>query len=629
MAEEVSSLKYSSTRISGLASGLDTESMIENLMKAERQKVIKVEQELAYANWQQEAYRGVIQKLSDFTKSQFNLSDNSKNILSNSNLKTVNMTSKDYVTVLANGDAVTGQYTINEIVQVAKPSTLTSSSSIKNGINGTKDMSLPSLIEVEGMSFYARLDGEQFEISFDSNYSDSTAFMADLQDKLDDAFGQGRVAASLDENSMINLSSQNSTLQILDNSESAIKLDYLGLRSGDMSILNIRGSMLENFGSNDEVSFRINGTEFSFSSTESIENIMNTVNESAAKVKMTYNSITDKISISSAKTGSNSYIDIENLSGSFFGADGFIKISDGITANGQDAMFYLNDAGKENLITRSSNTFTIDNLTYTLKKENAATVNFSIENNVDDVYESIKSFIDEYNGIVAELTGHVMEKRDYDYKPLSDEQKEEMTEAQIADWEDKAKEGLLKADSMIFSMLNELRTAFTSGIKNLNMTFGSIGINTSDYTNNGIISIDETVLKGAIEGRFDEVVDMFSRESSVKYTRDLSTADTLQRFNESGFSQRVNDIIKKYITVTRDEDGNKGLLIEKAGIINDASEGSNALTRRIDEIKKRLEEANDEMDNKERRYWSQFTDLEMAIHKMNTQSSYVTSMMEK
>lgn len=629
MSEEVSTLKYSSSRISGLASGLDTEDMIENLMKAERQKVIKIEQELTYTGWQQEAYRSVIQTLSDFTKSQFNLSDNSKNILSAANLKTVDMASNAYASAIASGDAEAGAYVINEILQTAKASNITSGYAAKDGISGSKDLSSLPSIDVSGMAFYARLDGEQYKISFDQNYTDSTAFISDLQSKLDTELGSGRVTASLDINNQIQLTAANSTLQIIDSNASVIKLDTLGLRSGDMNILNLRASMNENFGSDEDMSFKINGTEFNFTSSDSIEKIMNTVNESAAKVKMTYNSITDKITVTSARTGSNSYIDIENLSGNFFGEDSLIGITGGLTKNGQDAMFYLNDEDKTSVITRSSNTFTIDNVTYTLKKETAQAVDFNVENNVDGIYDSIKSFIDEYNGIISKLTTHVMEKKDYDYEPLSDEQRSDMTEKQIAEWEDTAKKGILKSDSILFNMLSEFRTAFTSAVENMNMTFGSIGINTTDYTNNGKISIDETVLKGAIEGGFEEVVDMFTRQSSVEYDRDISAEDAAKRFSENGFAQRVNDIIRKYVTVSRDKDGNKGFLIEKAGIAGDASDDTNMLTERINDIKARLEEANDDMDDKEKQYWSRFSELEIAIQKMNTQSGYVTSMMEQ
>lgn len=629
MPQELSSLKYSSSRISGLASGLDTESMIESLMKAERQKVVKIEQELMYANWQQEAYRDVIQSLSDFTKSQFNPSDNSKNILSTANLKMVTMASSEYASVITNGDADVGAYKINEIVQTAKASEITSNTSVKSGIQANKDLSLISVIEVEGMSFYARLDGEQYEIKFGQNYTDGSSFVQDMQTQFDDIFGQERINVSLGADNNIQFAATNSTLQIIDDVESDIKLDYLGLTTGDMSILNLRGSIKENFGSVQDISFKINGVDFDFSHNDSIEKIMRTVNESAAQVKMTYNSISDKMTITSSRTGSNSYINIENLTGDFFGEQGIIKISEGLVKNGQDAMFYLNDENKDNLITRSSNTFSIDNVTYTLKKQSSQAIDFNIENNVDGIYKSITSFIEEYNSIVEELTSSIMQKRDYDYKPLTDEQKKDMTEKQILDWEEKGKQGILKADSLFFNMLNELRSAFTFGVENLNMTFGSIGINTSNYTNNGKITIDETVLRGALEGRFEEVVDLFTRESTVQYARDQTYEDSSRRFNGSGFTQRVNDIIKKYITSSRDKNGNKGMLLEKAGIKNDASEGANAISRRMDEIKKRLDAANKEMAKKEKAYWSQFTNLELAIHRMNTQSGYVSSMMEK
>ena len=615
-----------SIRMSGLATGLDTESIIENLMKIEEAKVFKIEQEKTYANWEMEAYREVIDELSEFSKSQFNLLDGDKNILSTTFLKTVSsFEQSDYVSIIANGETISGNYTINEIVQLAKASSINSSSSIKGAITSSNDITVTPTLEVDGMSFYLRLDGVQEKISFTSNFATEAELVADIQNQANSVFGSGRVDISLEDGKYLSFSADNSTLQIITDTESEATLDYLGLNSGAMNILNTSSSLEDVFGTSADVQFTINDVDFTFTNDQSLDQIMDEINDSSAKVRMTYDSINDQINIVSLKSGAGSEIVITNTTGDFFGASSYINIDEGTTRNGQDATFYLNDSGKTNLISRSSNVFTIDNITYSLKEISSDEIDFSISDNQEDAYDKISSFIKDYNELLDNLYTKINEKKDYGFSPLSETQKEAMTESEVTKWETQAKQGILKSDNILYNLYRGLRESFIKSIEDADQTFFEVGIRTTDYSSNGRIEIDESKLKAALENNFENVMELFNKTSSVEYDRNLTTAELEIRFDESGFAQRINDVLKMNITTIRDESGNKGLLLEKAGLLGDASEFSNFIKTRLEQIEQKLEVANERMDSQEESYWAKFSSLEQSIQRMNEQSSWIQS----
>ena len=79
----VSSLYNSSKVISGLASGLDTESMIEGLVQSYQNKITSLSQKATKVEWKQDAYRSIIAKMNSFT-SKYTSFSSSTNLLSSS-----------------------------------------------------------------------------------------------------------------------------------------------------------------------------------------------------------------------------------------------------------------------------------------------------------------------------------------------------------------------------------------------------------------------------------------------------------------------------------------------------------------------------------------------------------------
>ena len=85
----------------------------------------------------------------------------------------------------------------------------------------------------------------------------------------------------------------------------------------------------------------------------------------------------------------------------------------------------------------------------------------------------------------------------------------------------------------------------------------------------------------AIEENPDRVMEIFARQSSISYDPDNSREDRKTRYDESGVVERLFDVIQNYIRTTRNNDGKKGLLLEKAGIIGDVTEFQNTISKEI------------------------------------------------
>src|SRR5690606_30199904 len=117
---------------------------------------------------------------------------------------------------------------------------------------------------------------------------------------------------------------------------------------------------------------------------------------------------------------------------------------------GKDAIFDYN--GVTN-IKRATNEFTIGGVTYNLLKADPDTeVTVRVTQDVDATVDAIKAFVDKYNEVVEKVSNKLTEKRYYDYQPLLDAQKEEMTEKEIELWEERARSGLLRGDNLLTSI---------------------------------------------------------------------------------------------------------------------------------------------------------------------------------
>lgn len=185
---------------------------------------------------------------------------------------------------------------------------------------------------------------------------------------------------------------------------------------------------------------------------------------------------------------------------------------------GSDSKIILNGAE----LTSSSSVVSANGLEISLTsvtKENES-VTFSVATDTDAVYDSVKSFLKEYNSVMKEMNMLYNADSAKGYEPLTSQEKEAMSDDEVKEWETKIKNSLLRSDSTLGSIINAMRSAMQTTVEYDGGTYAlsSLGIMTStDYTEGGLLHIygdpDDSVysakddkLKKALEENPDVVI---------------------------------------------------------------------------------------------------------------------------
>ena len=630
---------FSSTmRLTGLGgSGLDTDTIVKQLMNAERIPLNRLYQKKQLAEWRQEAYRDITNKLRDLKDTYFNISKSSSNMMSATSFRKYTGTSSNsnYVTISGNAESVTGSHTVS-VKTLATASKAVSSGGVTDALQG----SAVSDFNLSGKTIKITLDGVSREITLD-NYSSTgddiiSKAGTGLQALVDDAFGAGKITVNYnDATDQITFDTANGASRLtLSSGSSNDGLAALGFTSGAANRLDTSRSleslstMFANdltFNADGKLIFTINSKEFTFDKSVSLASMMNTINADAdAKVNMKYDETTDNFTITAKQMGYGDNISIGTAQvGNFFGAGGAARISTGnaTTVHGTDASAIIDGQ----LVTRSSNTFTLNGATYTLVKAHAdpttESETVSLSADVEGVYENIKGFVDKYNEIISYINTKLTEKYDRDFQPLTDEQKEEMSEEEIKKWEGTAKTGILKNDAILQDIVYSMRRALTDTVAGMETSLSSIGITTGTYLEKGKLIIDEDKLKTAIQNNPNAVSDLFTQKSDIDYNGNNSAALRSQRYAASGLADRISDILNDNIRTV----GGKGKLLEKAGMEGDATQYDNLIYDQIDEYDDDIAALISKLSDKENAYYSKFSALEQYIYQMSVQSDWIYS----
>ena len=344
---------------------------------------------------------------------------------------------------------------------------------------------------------------------------------------------------------------------------------------------------------------------FLIQGSESLNSVMSKVNNSKLGVTMFYDSYSDKVTMTRKETGvyNENGQEIEFTEGDFLtqvlGFQNVTPENSGNYIEAKNATFTIN--GLET--SRQSNTFSMNGVTFTLKKTTDEPVTINVNNDNDALYENIKSFVDKYNELVEKIEKKLSEPKYKDYLPLTDDERENLSETQQEKWEDMAKSGILRNDSILSGLITQMRTAIYSGVNqdDLDSTMKSlsaIGITTTADFTSAKLEIDETKLKAAIE-------------------KDPNSIELL--FNGTGATDGQKGVIQRLydkVNATMDQ------LKERAG--NSYSVNNQfTIGRQLDDLDDRIERFEDRLANLETRYYSQFTAMEQAIQKANSQAAYL------
>lgn len=401
----------------------------------------------------------------------------------------------------------------------------------------------------------------------------------------------------------------------VDFSMTSVEGGTLGLTKASASNKINSGSTLSDLGFKPEADgtykLNINGTEISLDKKSTISSMMSAVNKSAAGVTMTYSSLTNSFTLESKEFGGTGKVEVGDTSlGRSLGLvddNGTVGASEGQNAifeiNGQEV--YLND----NTYTLDGNTFTFnDNMTI------GETYTVNIAKDSTTVKDALKKFVESYNKLIDDVYGYIGKSpaKDDDgntYEPLTNAEKDEMSEDEITKWEEKAKQGVLYNDSTVSTVMSQMRSAlYTSVTLDDGSKFGiyNLGIKTSsEWSEHGKLQIDEDAFDKAFENNEDAIIKLFTD-------------------SDTGMMKKLNSVIDGAVK-SSGAANTRGTLVRKAGKADSSVTTDSTIYKEMVKMQDRLKELQDRYDTKEEYWWKVFTNMETAMADLNSQTSYISS----
>lgn len=371
-----------------------------------------------------------------------------------------------------------------------------------------------------------------------------------------------------------------------------------------------------------EYELTVNGVSIGkYNKDTALETVLNDINSNTeAGVSVSFSKTTNQFVFTAKETGAGGRVEIGGELGERLFGKVDVTDKDHYTA-GQDAKFTATINGQKMEFSRSSNTFDLDGMSITLNgtfevKDGETPVTFSSKTDTDKIIDVVKTMVEDYNAIVSEVkkaySDMPLEKSDGSrYKPLTDEDKADMTESEIKAYEEKAKTGILFMDRDLSSLYSALRSAVAPGGSDGSF-LRSIGIKTSYEDGLTTLSLDENALREALEQNPDQVKDAFTKSKENGAASD-------------GLMASIQKVTDRYAATTG---ATKGILIEKAGSKYSPSAAlNNTLLEQMKDIDKQVDKWQSKMSDKVDYYTNKFTQLEMLIAQMNSQSSSLAGMM--
>ena len=490
-----------SVRIPGLATGMDTDSVIKDMLTGQQNKVDKAKQKEQTVKWQQETYRDIIKDVKGLSDKYFTATSKDY-ILGSKTFSTTKVNSSNSNVVSATAGAGVGNTDYEfDVISLAQPPKV--SITEKDGVALTKDTNI-------GLAA-----------------GTTKTFKVDL--------GNGQF-------------------------------------SQDITI----------------------------SENDTIDTLITKINASNdGQVKASFSDMTGAFTIQGSKTGESSTFQIEP-------PDALSSLAiDGTQKKGSNSLVNVTGGGiigtKE--IREESNSFTIDNIKYDIKGVGQATL--TSETDAKNTMDKMKSFIDDYNKVMDKIYDEITEKKNPDFPPLTDAQKEDMSEEEIEKWEEKSKKGLLRNDRELRVFMEDVKQSLFGPIEDMGINLSDIGITSSqNYNEQGQIYLDEEKFEKALLENGDQIYQALTKTATDK--------------SQSGSLERMKDVFNKYV-------GNSNsTFARKAGIEKTASAANNLFGEQIRRQQENIKNLQRKMQEKEEQLYKKFAALEASMNKFNSQMSYLT-----
>ncbi len=288
-----------------------------------------------------------------------------------------------------------------------------------------------------------------------------------------------------------------------------------------------------------------------------------------------------------------------------------------VRVEGSDATIMLNGAE----FTSDTNTFNINGLTITATAESAVTsrdangeptgwaeTTINTSDDVDGIYDMVKNFFKQYNDLIKEMDTLYNADSAKGYEPLTDDEKDAMSETEVEKWEKKIKDSLLRRDGDLGTLINIFKSTMlgTYTINGKDYSLSSFGINTMSYfkapeNERGVFHID---------GDADDTNTSYN-------TNELKAAIASDPQAVAGFFSKLATDLKGKVNTLMQRTNYRSMY----KVYDDKR-----MQTEYDDYKTKIKDQEKKLQALEDRYYNQFTQMEKALSKLNSQQSYLTSL---
>ena len=558
--------------ISGLASGFDWRTFIDQMIQVEQQPETKLRTSQNTLNQRNNAYGSIKTELGVLSNRIDDLKD-----ASFFDTRTAQSSESTLATATATSDAALGQYDF-EVTTTATASLQLGTANLGAALSTTADV---SGVLLSSAPFAHAVTAGTFTVNGHQVTVAATDTLQQVFDKISTATGSTVTAAydpssdriTLSSTSPIILGSATDTSNFLQ----AAKLNNSGTGSitstaalGTVRLTTaLAGANLAATTTNDPTGageFKINGVAIDFNAnTDSLSDVISRINNSTAGVTASYDMINDRLVLTSKATGDMG-IALEDSTGQFLAATGLLG---GTLKRGADLVYSVNGGGE---LRSHSNTITEDSsgltgLSVTVLKPGS--VSISVGSDTSTIKKAITDFVDEFNKVES----------------MIDTQTTSTTDAN-----GKVTAGLLANDGDADAIARQLRSIANAVLSNMTGSVKSLddlGI-AANGTDNTLKLDDSTKLDAAL-------------------TNNLNGVQAL-------FTDPTNGLATKLSTFLNNTIGDDGTLVTK----------QNNLTHQASDIDTQIADMERRIQDDRQRMVDEFTAMEQAEAKINQQMTYLT-----
>lgn len=625
-----------SIKLSGLNSGMDTESIIQELVRAKSEKKIKLEGDQKKLEWKQEAWKDLNSKIyglysktlsnmrlvSDYTKKTTKASSDAVSVVTGTNAPNCVQTLK--VNQMARAGYLTGAKLSD------KSGTYTSATKVKDILGTTEDV-----------SFFIESGDKRKEIKI----TDSTS----IKDVLT-TMREAGVNANFDEvNQRFYISAKESGADndftiTATNVEGLDAMAALGLASSLDKDVNTQNQYAEYIGKlvydadgnldeaatkaalgtddfyakkKEQYNAEIKALEASISSiNDKLDGAKDDKREALikerAELQTKLSELKDKFDASGNLTTEAKEAALQEEYDAAVSAQDMIKWYQdnaskltGIRISGANSEIVLNGA----TYTSTKNTFEINDLTITVNAKTDEEITLTTSDDTEGIYDMIKNFFKEYNELINEMDKLYNADSARKYDMLTDEEREAISEEEAEEWDEKIKGALLRRDSQLGTVFDSMKMIMLEGVKmsdGSKMYLSDFGINTMGYF--GAKENERNAYH--IDGDED---DEHSRNNADKLKAMIASDPTKVAEFFAGLTRNLYERLDTLMARTE--------LSSAFTVYNDKS-----LKEEYDNYKEKIADQEEKIADFEDRYYDQFTQMEKAMAKLNSQQSALSSL---